>query len=272
MIVVTNNGPSFAPNSTIVDLFLVGIEPGALWMCAASSGAASGTGSLNTTVNLAVNGTATYSVTAIVAPSATGGTGTVSFTVSAGTLPAGLILTSAGLLSGTPTAQAITSNFTVSATDGFGCVRTRAYTIAVGVNCPIIPVNPASLPNATIGTAYSQTFTATGGTGTISFSVSVGTLPAGLTLTSAGVLSGTASSNASATFTFQSFLVLFGTGLRGRSALESVTATLSTAGFGSVTLPVTYAGAQGFGRTRSNQPAVAAQPDRTRRTRSHTDG
>jgi len=47
---------------------------------------------------------------------ATGGTGATTFSTSAGTLPSGLMLSSGGLLSGTPT---VTSSytFTVTATD-----------------------------------------------------------------------------------------------------------------------------------------------------------
>ncbi|MBX7218649.1 MAG: FG-GAP-like repeat-containing protein [Blastocatellia bacterium] len=56
--------------------------------------------------------------------------------------------------------------------------------------CPVITVNPSSIPNGTAGTTYSQTFTQSGGTGNGVFSVT-GTLPAGLTMSSAGVLSGT---------------------------------------------------------------------------------
>ena len=52
-------------------------------------------------------------------------------------------------------------------------------------------ISPASLPAGTVGTAYNQTLTATGGTGTKSWLVSAGTLPAGLDLSAGGVLSGT---------------------------------------------------------------------------------
>ena len=43
-----------------------------------------------------------------------------------------------------------------------------------------VTVNPATLPNGTVGSAYPQTASATGGTGSYTFSVSVGSLPAGL--------------------------------------------------------------------------------------------
>jgi len=54
-----------------------------------------------------------------------GGTAPYTFAVTAGTLPAGLTLSAAGLLSGTPTATG-TFNFTVTGTDSVNCAATRA--------------------------------------------------------------------------------------------------------------------------------------------------
>jgi predicted outer membrane repeat protein len=64
-----------------------------------------------------------------------------------------------------------------------------------------IVVGPASIPGAMAGVAYSQTFTATGGVGAITFTLG-GTLPNGVTLDSAtGVLSGTPTQVGSFDFT-----------------------------------------------------------------------
>ena len=56
----------------------------------------------------------------------------------------------------------------------------------------VITLSPASetLPPATVGVAFSQTFTASGGSGTYTFAVT-GTLPDGLSLSANGVLGGT---------------------------------------------------------------------------------
>ena len=117
---------------------------------------------------------------------ASGGTGPYTFT-SSGALPPGLTLSGAGVLSGTPTTPG-TYNFVVTATDADGCAGNRGYSLAV--SCPTITLAPSSLPPGTVGTAYNQTITASGGTGPYAFSTS-GPLPPGLTLSASGSLSGT---------------------------------------------------------------------------------
>ncbi|MBI1766694.1 MAG: putative Ig domain-containing protein [Acidobacteria bacterium] len=67
-----------------------------------------------------------------------------------------------------------------------------AYVYKFLSTCPAITVSPTSLPNGSVGTAYSQTITASGGGGTYAFSVSAGSLPNGLMLNAnTGLLSGT---------------------------------------------------------------------------------
>jgi len=68
--------------------------------------------------------------------------------------------------------------------------------------CPTITVNPPVLPDGQVGVAYSQTVTQVGGTPPIVFTVSSGTLPAGLTLNSAtGDITGTPTTAGTSTFT-----------------------------------------------------------------------
>ena len=126
--------------------------------------------------------------------SAVGGTAPYTFTVSSGALPPGLTLNATtGVIAGTPT-LAGTFNFTVTATDSNGCPGSRPYSIAMAGSsvCPVITVNPATLPPGVIGTPYSQTITAVGGTPPYTFTVTSGTLPPGLTLNpTTGILSGT---------------------------------------------------------------------------------
>jgi hypothetical protein len=122
----------------------------------------------------------------------TGAIGTASFTT-VSTLPAGLTLATNGTLSGVPT-QSGTFPIVVTVTDSNGCTGTGAtYTLIIA--CQTITVtNPANV-NGTAGVAFSETFTQTGGIGTTTFTVTSGTLPNGLTLSSAGVLSGTPTQN-----------------------------------------------------------------------------
>jgi hypothetical protein len=130
---------------------------------------------------------------------ASGGTSPYTFAVASGTLPAGLTLNpTTGVVSGTPSVQ-ISSNVTLRATDTNGCQGTRAVTFAM--SCPPITITPATLPRATVGSAYSQTLTASGGIASYTWAVTSGTLPAGLTLNATtGVLSGTpTTSNAAGT-------------------------------------------------------------------------
>jgi hypothetical protein len=56
---------------------------------------------------------------------------------------------------------------------------------------PAITFAPSTVPDGAVGVAYSQTFTASGGAPPYRFGVTLGALPPGLTLTQAGVLSGT---------------------------------------------------------------------------------
>ena len=94
------------------------------------------------------------------------------------------------MISGTPTSAPVTYNFTVQAADANNCQGTKAYSVTV--SCPAISVNPATLPAATQFSAYAaQTVTTTGGTAPFSYAISAGSLPVGMTLSSAGVLSGT---------------------------------------------------------------------------------
>lgn len=64
-------------------------------------------------------------------------------------------------------------------------------------HCQSVTITPSALPAAIQGATYNQTLTASGGASPYAFSVSAGTLPAGLTFSSAGVLSGTATQTGS---------------------------------------------------------------------------
>jgi hypothetical protein len=118
---------------------------------------------------------------------ATGQAGT--WTILRGNLPAGVTLSSSGLLSGTPTATG-DFGFTVTYTEtasGFS----DNQVLLLHVSAPGAPViNTATLPDGKVGTAYNTTLSATPAGGT--WLVTYGSLPAGLSLNATtGAITGT---------------------------------------------------------------------------------
>lgn len=129
-----------------------------------------------------------------------GGVAPFGYAVTAGALPTGLTLNgSTGILSGTPTAAG-TFNFTVTATDGLSFTVANAYSLTVAT--PTLAINGA-LPGGAIAVAYSQTLTASGGVAPYSFTLYSGSLPAGLSLSPGGVLSGTPTQSGSFNLTIR---------------------------------------------------------------------
>ncbi|GAC1702498.1 MAG: hypothetical protein NVS9B4_08040 [Candidatus Acidiferrum sp.] len=134
---------------------------------------------------------------------ASGGTTPYTWSVTAGALPAGLALnTATGNVSGVPTTSG-TSTFTVTVADSAAPTpQSKSQQFSILVN-PVLSVSTASLPNATAGTAYSQQLQSGGGTAPITWSVTLGSLPTGLTLSSGGLISGTPTAPATSNFTVQ---------------------------------------------------------------------
>jgi hypothetical protein len=127
-----------------------------------------------------------------VSPNNTGGAPTGA----SGTLPAGLSISSAGIITGTPTAISAATNYTITLTNAFG---SNASTINITV-VPTPPVITYASPQVYyVGSAIaSLSPVSTGGT-VVSYSVSPG-LPTGLSLnTSTGVITGTPTASSSAT-------------------------------------------------------------------------
>ena len=131
-----------------------------------------------------------------------GGVTPYTFSISEGVLPAGLSLASGGALTGAPTITG-TFNFTVQATDASSCTGSRAYTLLINAACPAITINPNTLPAGMIGMAYDQTLTGSGGLAPYNFTVVAGALPNGVSLSAAGVLSGTPALFGSFSFTIK---------------------------------------------------------------------
>lgn len=139
---------------------------------------------------------------AIVAAGGTPGDGYV-FELIAGSLPAGLSFDAVGLITGTPTTGG-TSTFTIRVTDSIGSFQIKQFELRV-----VKITSPASLPAGSLGTAYSYTLLKTGTSGTVLWSLTSGTLPAGLSLSTSGVISGTPTGSGTSTFMLE---LLDGTG------------------------------------------------------------
>ena len=133
---------------------------------------------------------------------AVGGNANYSLVVTSGSLPSGITLTGgAGSWALTGTSNSPGSySFTITATDIDGNTGFRPYTFSIGTSGGLT-LSPASLPNGSQGVAYNQTVTASGGSGGYVYSISAGSLPNGLSLSSGGVISGTPSTGGSFSFT-----------------------------------------------------------------------
>lgn len=67
--------------------------------------------------------------------------------------------------------------------------------------CPVLSVNPTTLPGGTAGTAYSQSLSQTGALGAPGYAITAGALPPGLTLSAGGTISGTPTATGTFNFT-----------------------------------------------------------------------
>jgi hypothetical protein len=159
--------------------------------------------------------------------------GSYTFSLVAGNLPSGMTLNpTTGVISGTATVTG-TYNFAVKAQAG-DCSGSKVYTLLIG--CPTIVVSPASLPNGTAGTPYSQALSASPAGGSYTAAVTSGSLPPGLNLNpGTGLLSGTPTTNGSYTFGVTA------TGFGGCTGSRSYTVVIGSGGCPTITLPASLA-------------------------------
>ncbi|MFZ0960054.1 MAG: Ig domain-containing protein [Terriglobia bacterium] len=123
----------------------------------------------------------------------TGGVQPLNWSLVSGALPVGLSMNSAGVIYGTPTTGG-TSTFTVKVTDSSaapGGALSTQQTFSLTI-VGILTIPTTSLPNGTLGLAYSATLPHSGGLVPLTWIIYSGSLPSGLVLQqSTGVISGT---------------------------------------------------------------------------------
>jgi len=181
---------------------------------ATSNANTSVTATLSITINTAILGITPTSLPAatVGAPytvyiSAIGGaSGTFTWSITSGTLPAGLTMspstTSTVTISGTPTTVG-TSDFTIEVEDSASNTATQALGIVVSKPGPLTILTGSPLPDGTVNTPYNESLQATGGIEPYKWSITSGTLPVGLALSSNGNISGTPAASGTSSFTAQ---------------------------------------------------------------------
>ncbi len=138
-------------------------------------------------------GIAHQSYTAMV--SASGGTGSLTYSLASGSLPPGLAFTvspnnTGATITGIPTAAG-SSTFSVQVTDQSSPPQQKTASFTIIIANPLV-ITTTSLPDGNVGTPYSAQLASTGGVGPIQWSAY--SLPAGLSLSSTGLISGTPTS------------------------------------------------------------------------------
>lgn len=136
---------------------------------------------------------------------AAGGTAPYTWSVSSGSLPDGLSLDPAsGAITGTPTGSG-QSTFTVQVTDSSGAGATAMADLTLQVDAaPGLTITTAGLSQAAQGNFYSDSLDTDGGTSPVTWSVTSGSLPDGLSLDpGAGTISGTPTGSGTSHFTVE---------------------------------------------------------------------
>jgi hypothetical protein len=179
-----------------------------------------------TSLPTAVAGTS-YSATL----TATGGVAPYTWTLASGSsLPAGLTLdSSTGVITGTVGGPAGSDTVTFEAADAETPAQDAGVTFTMTVESPITFPGSASVPDGSVGDIYSFTLTAEGGIAPYTWSLASGSsLPAGLTVSPGGTISGTVGGSAG----FYTFTVEV-TDATPQTATETLTMTVES----SITFP-----------------------------------
>jgi hypothetical protein len=128
---------------------------------------------------------------------ASGGQPPYSWSIAGGSLPGGLSMGADGVISGTPNVAG-TFSFSVQVTDQNRTTATKGFTVTVTSR---IDITTTTFGVGTVRVPYSANLSATGGTEPHSWGVVGGSLPAGLSLSATGAISGTPTESGTFSFT-----------------------------------------------------------------------
>jgi hypothetical protein len=121
---------------------------------------------------------------------ASGGQTPYTWSIQSGNLPEGLSINSTtGIIQGTPE-RAGTSSFVLKLTDATSASVTATLSIIINPATLLLTIETSSLPDGVIGSDYSQTLRAAGGTSPYQWAIKSGQLPNGFSLSATGVISG----------------------------------------------------------------------------------
>jgi len=192
-----------------------------------------------------------YSSTVLAATGGAGVASNYSWTVASGSsLPAGLMLSTAGVISGMPSGSAATTNVALMVTDS---TSTQSATVTLPIQIKsAVSITASTLPTGYVGSLYASTqLAATGGSGTYSTwtLVNGSSLPAGLSLSNAGVITGTPNGSAG-TSNFTARVT--------DSASNTATASFSITIAAGVTITTSIALADGYPGTAYSAVTLAA--------------
>jgi hypothetical protein len=141
----------------------------------------------------------------VAALTVTGGLAPYTWSVKSGNLPNGLTLLSGGTISGTPSVAGNFS-FTIQVQDSSSSPESASKNLSIAIASAAanpVQITTTSLPNGPVNSSYSFMMVASGGTTPYRWSITSGSLPAGLTMSASGQISGTPSAAGTFSFTIQ---------------------------------------------------------------------